>query len=560
MDKPLSESKHHYYPTMSKPIAILSMSKPIAILLLLCVHWVSSQYDVIIAGGGTAGCIPAERLTRDPKTRVLLLEKGDDVSGLMSKVVGFYNSIIYGAGGNISLLATENYFLEHLYSQETQLNGRSLLYTVAHGFGSDVFNGNAWSRFSSEDLAAWNNSLWTYNTTLDAWKSLEKCQGSICNPAYHGLNGPIVSNTFTPNTIQQQFMNLMPSIFGVPFNEDSNGPTATGVSLMHRNIEVVNGEPIRQDTYSKILKPIMNRPNLHVKSGANVQKIEFGPNGKHTIVYEHRGNVYREKANKEVIISMGIINSPALLLRSGVGDCAKLTSQNIPCVIDNPHVGQNFQDSVLSSMVYTVTALPAQPAPPGAITVAYYRSPTFTGEGTDMEVAMTSISPLGNTFLFQTTQLRHNATGQLQLYNDNLYRPPLFSFNFWPTSADAAPFVDQVKKIRALVAAYMAATNQTVIELRPGFAVLPPNAPDTVIEAYLRSVVGAEGHTIGACSMNKVVDGRLRLLRGDGTVVPGIRIMDNSIVPVKGRTHGTSSGAMLIGAYGSQLLAEDLNI
>lgn len=533
------------------------MAKVVFLLLLLCCGWVTANYDFIIAGGGTAGCVTAERLSRNPRVKVLLLEQGDDVSDIMSTVVGFWNAPIFGAGGNISLLSTQNYFTKYLYSQETSLSGRSLVFPVPLGFGADVFNGNAWSRFSSEDLDSWNNPLWTYNATLNAWKDIEKCQGPACNPAYHGLNGSIVSNTFSTNTFQQGIMNLMPSIFEVPFNNDSNGPTATGVSLMHRNIESVNGQPIRQDTFSKILKPVLNRPNLHVKTGVNVQKIDFSPSNKHWVIYEHEGNIYRQKALKEIIISMGVINSPTLLLRSGVGNCNKLSQLNIQCKINNPHVGQNFQDAVLSAMIFTVLSLPAQPAPPGALSVAYYRSSTFAGEGTDMEVAISSVSPLGNTFLVQLAQLRHNATGEITLYNDNIYRPPLFNFNFWPTSADAAPLVEQVKKVRSLMSAYSSSTGLPVIELSPGYTALPLGASDATIETYLRSVVNAQYHAIGTCSMNKVVDGRLRLLKGDGTIQPGIRIVDNSVVPEKPRTHSTSSGAMFIASYGSDLIAQN---
>ena len=274
---------------MSKLFIILSL----ILLVLSSAH--AEEYDFIIAGGGTAASVVAARLTENPDVKVLVLERGDDNSAIFSNVVQIWDAPMVGAGANQYLLAQQNYFIDKLYSQEANLGFRSLITfrPILLGGGSSI-NGNVYSRFSSDDLAAWNNTFWTYNNTLDDWKALESCSGvaGTCDPQYHGTDGPIHTVTVQPNTILQHVMNVMPTIFNVSLNPDVNGPSATGVGIMPRNVQVVGGLPVRQDSWSRVLKPVSSRPNLVIKTGAKVLKIDYSSNGKHYVVYEYQDNIY----------------------------------------------------------------------------------------------------------------------------------------------------------------------------------------------------------------------------------------------------------------------------
>ena len=535
------------------------MNKGLFILFLCLSSVFCEEYDFIIVGGGGSGCVVATQLSVNPNIRVLHLERGDDNSDLFSSFVLIWDAPGVGAGARINQLTTANFYVNKLYSQEYNLNLRSLpVFASTTAGGGLSINGNAFGRYSEDDMASWNITGLTYAETLNDWKAMENCTGNACNPDYHGTSGPIATRVIQPNSVLQQVMNIMPSVFGVPYNPDTNGPIATGIGLLPRNVDVVGGVPIRQDSWTRYEKPILTRPNLVVKLGARSLKLELKSNGKHDVVYEHQNNIYHDKAKKEVVLSAGVYGTPQLLFFSGVGDCSTLEGLDIECIVDNPYVGQNLQDSVLTSAIYATPVSPATPSP-GSIVVGYYRSPTFTGEGTDMEVAISAISgsPTPPTFvqlyLVQLTQLRHNAVGKLTLQTKNPNMPPLFSFNMYSTDDDVQPLVDQFKKVRLT----MATNGLPFFEVFPGYVAVPLNATDAQITKYLKEVVNVEWHTIGTCSLGKVVDSRFRLINANGTVIPGIRIIDLSTIPKRGRTHGTSSGSMLIGMIGSRYIRED---
>ena len=519
----------------------------------------SKNYDYIVVGGGTAGSVVAAELSRDPEVSVLLLERGDDVSHLFEKTVYFWGSASYGAGANITQLASENYWVEKYFSQEADL--RSLVtYAPSLAGGGAMVNGNAFSRLSAADLEAWNSSRWNYTATLADWKSLENCFGipSTCNAQYHGADGPISTLTVAPNSVLQKVLDAMPSVYGVPLNPDINGPVATGAGVMPRNIKVIDGVPYRQDTWSKLIRPALARGNLEVKLGALVRKINFQTNDKNIVVYDHEYNTYNDKADREVILSAGDFGSPKILQLSGVGDCPELEAKGIDCVHHNPHVGKNLQDAAQTSMLFG-TFTPPVTQNPGSIIVSYYRSPSFTGEGTDMEIAVSTVtanSPVFPTapqaYLVLIPHTRPTSSGTVKVSSKNPNMWPQITYNMYPTSASIAPLVNGVRRARQL----MAAANQSFFELRPGYVALPLNATDAQIETFLRGTYNVVWHSVGTCSMHKVVDEDLRLIDGAGNVIPGVSIIDLSVVPVHISTHGTSSTAMFVGTVGARIVKE----
>lgn len=581
------------------------------------------EFDFVVLGIGTAGAVTAYELSNDPSSKVAVIDWGVDRSDIFSYLVAFINSpwLIYGNNSNkINRITTQNFYVDHVFSQESAAwSYRSIEHQIPKVFGGmSSMNGEAYGRFTEFDLSRFNNSFWTYEAILNDIKKIERCVGDnyTCNPAYHGTSGPIVTNTFTRNSVLQQITDVMTQVFGIPYNPDLNGPSNVGVGALVRNLEDVNGLPVRQDSYSKFLKPVLSRPNLYLIPNARVLKVIPKKNGKGSVLYQKDDTVNSIKAKKEIILALGNNNDAYTLLHSGIGPCEELVPLGISCVVNNSHVGKNFQDSLLTSMVFGTFTAPTTGTTtakrqmatnthvrteaecellesfgyscpegsdvysvmpetqvkarsltqetqqtstiPGAITAAFYASPGFT-DGPNMEAAVSPVSgpPVFPTtpqlYFWQVSQLYHEGVGRLTLESDNNNVGPLFTMNF---TTNMSALVDQVKKIRQT----MAAANIGAFELRPGYTTLPLNATDDQIATYLRGVVVAEGHTVGTCSLNKVVDGRNRLIDNDKNVIPGIRVCSNSIIPVKPRSHGTSSGAMIIGMVCARHVKEDWNI
>ncbi len=246
-------------------------------------------------------------------------------------------------------------------------------------------------------------------------------------------------------------------------------------------------------------------------------------------------------------------------MNNAIGDCNQFKSVGVAkCQVNNSHVGKNVRDSILSSMVFA-SPFPAANNTPGAIGVGYYRSPNYGENITNMEVAFGSVAPNGNAILVQLTHLRHSGSGEMKLSSNNTNYFPLFNFNLYTNNSEVYEFVDQFKKVRYTMAS-LALQGIFYFEVSPGTQRVPANATDDEIATYLTSVINPEGHYVGTCSLNKVVDGHGRLLTGNGNVVPGLYIADNSILSQLLNTHATCSSAMLIGAVVSRHIAKDFNL
>ncbi len=259
--------------------------------------------DFIVVGGGTAGSVLAANLSYYQNTTVLVLDEGDDLSDLVTNVSLIWNSPAFGAGGNTSKLFTLPYFAELQHSQEVNLGFRSLEIVLPKVLGgASSINGEAYSRASKDYLALLNNSDWTYEATLNDWKQIESCQGGgpACNPLYHGLNGPVATNIFKPNSHLAAIATSAKNVFGLSDNNDINGPVSNGFGWLPRNIAVnADGNPVRQDSYTRFLKPaLQSQSNIKLLTRARVDTIDIQPNGKHKITYYRDGKLVTVKAKK----------------------------------------------------------------------------------------------------------------------------------------------------------------------------------------------------------------------------------------------------------------------
>mgnify|MGYP002622070474 CR=1 FL=1 len=524
------------------------------IFLIACVLALSSAktYDFVIIGGGTAGSIVAERLSRDPSVEVLVLEQGYNAheSGPfpLRYTPGFYNNIF--PFGKFVPWCEITYSLELPQYEwcEPRVIG-----------GATAINGNVLQWPSEENFANWGSSVWTYNSTLSVRNSLESYSGP--DTSGHGLTGPIKINAFPPDSLDTILQGTMAGIFGLPFDNDLSDEVQYGIGSIPRNIDEisVNNQtvPVRSDPYYEVLRPATGRPNLEVILDAEFKKIEIRDNGKHKVSYFNAGeDEYKTvTAKKEVIFAAGVFNTPRLLLLNGIGNSAELASFGIDTQVENSKVGKNFFYKALDSQLHA--AFIPTDFSPGHITGVFYDYVDARGVKNNMELdtfCLPSVTIPGATACLAAYS-QHGLTtrGNMTLYADNTQAVSNFQFNIYTAPGESEAMVDIFKKTRA--------TFQAVgsIEISPGYATLAQNATDAEIDQYLRTTLSVE-HAAGTCKIFEVVDEHLRLLDDSGNVVDGVRIMDSSVIPKSTTTHSAAGTTILVAAHGAELLAQEYDI
>lgn len=502
--------------------------------------------DYAVIGSGAGGSVAATELAKNGST-VLVLERGQDWTELSDSCLRFYGGLATNCT-RPEWLSPKIVLANYIDTLETN-GGLPLFEPIPFvAGGAQSLNGEAYDRLSEADMAAWNSSLWTFEATLDDFKELETAENS--DPTYHGTGGPIKTTRFELDSVMQNLLDTMVNQMGIPYNPDLSGPDSHGVGQMYRNIGQDNGDDFlsRQSGYEKILKPALDMPNLELILGADVFQViphKRAPRVKFFL----DGEIHTVIVKKEIIISAGTFGSAKLLQLSGIGDCQHLVDLGIDCVHHNPEVGQNVEEIILSSMLYL--ADPPTEYKPGAFLTRYYQSTNYTGTGDNMELSMGNFySGDGFSVIFQQLgHLRLGTSGSVQIKENNFWSEPIITLNLWADDADLDPLVDQLKFVRELMAT---APLGFVQEISPGELVLPANATDLEIKAYLKENVMAGIHYTGSCAMHKVVDERLRVIGVDN-----IRVLDNSIIPSAPGTHSTSSAANLIGKVGARLIMED---
>jgi choline dehydrogenase-like flavoprotein len=289
-------------------------------------------YDYIITGGGSAGCVLANRLSEDPSIKVLLIEAGGpDTSMLFRMPAGFAKMTKGVASWGWSTVPQKH------------LNGRVIWYTQAKvvGGGSTI-NAQLYTRGNAKDYDAWETEAgcagWSYRDVLPYFKRAEDNQRLV--NAYHGYGGPLgVSYPVNPLPISFAFLRAAQEA-GIPFNDDFNGAVQDGIG--HYQLTTRNAE--RSSTASAYLRPVRSRKNLTVRLNTPTLKI---------LVENHRavgvevgiaGRIKTLRAEREVILSSGAIGSPRLLQLSGIGPADALVAAGVAVVHDLPGVGANMQD------------------------------------------------------------------------------------------------------------------------------------------------------------------------------------------------------------------------
>ena len=528
-----------------------------------------SEFDYVIVGAGSAGCVLANRLSADGRHSVLLLEAGPKDSNLWIHVPLGY--------GKLFKEKTVNWMYQT--EPEPGLNGRQVFQPRGKVLGgSSSINGLLYVRGQHEDYDRWRqhgNTGWGFDDVLPYFKKAEDQQRGADD--YHGAGGPLpVSDMLHADPLSGAFIRAAVEA-GIPDNPDFNGATQEGAGWFQTT--TLNGR--RASTARSYLKPARGRRNLHVETAALAQRILFEGKRAAGIEYRQNGALRTVRAKKEILISSGAYNSPQLLQLSGVGPAELLKSHGIDVVLDAPGVGNDLQDHMQVRIVMRcsqpitlndILNHPGRRIMAGARYAAFRKGPLTIAAGTsgaffktdprlaspDVQIHFLPFSTdkMGeklhpySAFSASVCQVRPESRGTLRIKSADPMVAPEIRINYLATETDRNVNVEGLKILRKILAA-PALKPFVVEESEPGAKVVS----DEDLLAFCRQRGSTVYHPTSTCRMGNdslaVVDQRLRL-RG----IEGLRVVDASVMPdlVSGNTNAP---VIMIAEKASDMILQD---
>ena len=501
------------------------------------------RYDYVIVGAGSAGCVMANRLSADPSVRVLLLEAG-------GKDTSLYIHMPASAS-----IASRDPRITWDYETDPEPNLDHRTITEIRGRvlgGSSSVNGMVANRGNPRDYDGWSSQglpEWSFAHCLAYFRKMETFDGGADD--YRGGEGPQhIETCAADNPLDQAFVEAGKEA-GYPFTEDQNGRQHEGFHIAQKFTH--NG--VRWSTASGYLKPVLARPNLTVLTNALAHRVVFSERRAVAVEYSRNGTVCQVDVEREVILCGGAINSPHLLLLSGVGDAQQLAEYDVPLVAHVPSVGRYLEDHMIVPIQFATTkpvSLARHLTRFGRLRLGIQWLLFKTGlgasnfcetgcffrgsEALDYANLQHEFYPLradigaeeknfADGFMFSMGIMRPASRGMVRLKSADPTRHPTIRFNYLEAPGDCREMVDGIHRTREM-AAQGAWDEFRGPELSPGPAV----QTDAEILAWLRSIGATEYHPCSSCRMG--VD-EMSVTDAAGRVhdVEGLRVIDASIMP-----------------------------
>ncbi|HEY9666602.1 MAG TPA: GMC family oxidoreductase N-terminal domain-containing protein, partial [Coleofasciculaceae cyanobacterium] len=438
-----------------------------------------TQYDYVVVGAGSAGCVVAHRLTQDDKSTVLLLEAGEPATKPEIE-----NPLAW-----TKLLGSE---LDWAYWTEPEpyLNGRKVFCPRGKVLGGcSSINAMIYIRGNSYDFDQWQalgNPGWSYQDVLPYFKKSENQQRGAS--IFHGVGGLLnVSDPIAPSVISQRFVEAAVAM-GYKGNPDFNGAQQEGAGLYQLTIK----EGKRHSVAAAFLVPILDRSNLTTQTGALVTRLLLEGTRAVGVEYLHQGTLHQVRVNQEVILSAGAIDSPKLLMLSGIGNAEHLRSLNLPVVVDLPGVGQNLQDHLQVPVTHWAIQ-DLQPAPTSNIAEAglFLHTENRLDTAPDLQFfcgpvlwAPPGYPQGGPGFVATACLTRPQSRGSVTLRSADAKDSPCIRMNYLQSESDLQKLVTGLKIIRQLFESEVFDEFRGE-EVAPGIDV----SSDEALKAYVQKVV-----------------------------------------------------------------------
>jgi choline dehydrogenase len=528
------------------------------------------EADFVIVGAGSSGCAVANRLSEDGRYSVVLLEAGPrDTNPWIHLPIGYARTMW-------------DKRVNWAYSTEPEPNmlGRRVYWPRGKTLGgSSSINGLIAIRGQKEDYDHWRdlgNAGWGFRDVLPYFIKLES-NDAPDGDQVHGTNGPVAVTSINARHELIESVISAAGALGVPRTEDFNGLRQEGVG--YYQLTTQNG--LRMSAAKAYLKPARGRANLTVVTEAQATKVLFDGRRANGIAYVSQGRSAQIRARRGVILSAGALQSPQLLMLSGVGDAAEMSRHGLPVLVNRPAVGKNLQDHLQVRLIYKVRrpittndqlasffgqvkiALQWAVTRSGPLAVGINQGGLFTrvlpeSKTPDIQFHIATLSadmaggkphPFSGT-TFSVCQLRPESRGEVKLASADPLAAPLMHANYLATETDRRCVTAGIAFARKL-----AATEPLASELKEEFLPGAKAATDADLLHFAREHGATIFHPSGTCRMGSdgeaVVDSRLRV-RG----VEGLWVADCSIMPtlVSGNTN---LPAIMIGEKAADMIRED---